>query len=67
MFYENFRFLVNSTGKSTNEIADEIGMSRAVVNYWYNGKRIPNMHGIMIICAHFNCSADWLLFGDIEK
>ena len=60
-FKERFNTLVNESGKTTRELAAEIGVSNPLISQWKNGKRTPTIASVIMIAKYFNVSVDWLL------
>lgn len=60
-FKERFSTLVDESGKTTRELAAEIGVSNPLISQWKNGKRTPNIASVIMISKYFNVSVDWLL------
>ena len=60
MFYDNFVRCCNSVNKSPSAVAADIGLSRASVNGWKNGKN-PTDANLAKIADYFGVSVDYLL------
>mgnify|MGYP002535925270 CR=1 FL=1 len=65
MFYDNFVRLCNRMGKSPSSVATEIGLSRASVSGWKNGKK-PTDATAMKLADYLGVSVDYLL-GNEQK
>lgn len=65
MFYDNFVRLCNKVNKSPSCVATEIGLSRASVNGWKNGKK-PTDATILKLADYFGVPVDELL-GNTEQ
>ena len=63
MFYDNFVRFCNSVNKSPSFVAGELGLSRATVSGWKNGK-IPTDANQMRIAEYFGISVDELMNTD---
>lgn len=48
-------------GVCMDAAAKMVGVSRSVIRYWENGKRVPNAWSLYQICKAYGVSADWLL------
>ena len=49
-------------GKSTREIADEIGgITQQSVSYYLNGKRSPKIEFLSRVAKHYNVNVEWLI------
>lgn len=53
--------LREKTGKKRQEVADEIGISRASLEYYEKGKRKPDIEILAVLANYFNVSSDYLL------
>lgn len=60
MFYDNFVRLCNRAGKSPSSVATEIGLSRASVSGWKNGKK-PTDATAMKLADYLGVSVDYLM------
>ena len=60
MFYDNFVSYCNSVSKSPSAVASELGLSRASVNGWKNGK-IPTDANQIKIAQYFGVSVTDLM------
>lgn len=65
MFYDNFVRLCNRVNKSQSSVANEIGLSRASVNGWKNGKK-PTDATTIKLADYFGVSVDELI-GNAEN
>jgi len=52
---------------SQSEFSKKIKVSKAYVNTVERGCALYSVHILMRICNTFNVSADWLLFGNVDK
>lgn len=50
----NLRRLAAENGKTQNEIADALHVSKSSVSLWFNGKSTPRMEKIDALCKLFN-------------
>lgn len=66
MFYDNFVSYCNAVNKSPSAVASELGLSRASVNGWKNGKTPTDANQIKI-ANYFGVTVDELMFGPKEK
>lgn len=53
--------LREKTGKKRQEVADEIGISRASLEYYEKGKRKPDIEILAVLANYFKVSSDYLL------
>ena len=60
-FKDKFLKLRKQKGIGQNELADELGVSNAIISYWETGKREPTLQMIKKICIFFDVSADYLI------
>lgn len=66
MFYDNFVNYCNNVSKSPSAVASELGLSRASVNGWKNGK-IPTDANQIKIAQYFGVSVAELMSEQKEK
>lgn len=66
-FHERLRCLWIASGLTQKQIAERIGAERKSVNKWISGEFNPNLMSFMRLCRLFHVSADWLLFGKVDK
>lgn len=68
MFYDKYRHLCESRGKSPSRVALELGISKGTVSTWKNLGRTPKTEYLQKIADYFGVSVDQLLSDpDIEK
>ena len=60
MFYDNFVRLCNSIGKAPSAVATEIGLSRASVSGWKNGKT-PTDATALKLAGYFGVTVEELM------
>lgn len=61
MFYDKYRQLCDSVGKSPSAVAGEIGISKGTVSTWKNLGRTPQTAQLRKIADYFSVSLDYLL------
>lgn len=61
MFYDKYRQLCDSVGKSPSAVAVEIGISKGTVSTWKNLGRTPQTAQLRKIADYFRVSLDYLL------
>lgn len=70
-FAKNITYLRKSKKISMQQLADEIGLSRATLSHYENGNRLPEFENIIKLALYFECSIDELIFSgtpiDINK
>ncbi len=66
MFYDNFVRLCNSIGKAPSAVATEIGLSRASVSGWKNGKT-PTDATALKLAGYFGVTVEELMAPNEEK
>lgn len=70
-FAKNLAYLRKSRKISMQQLADEIGLSRATLSHYENGNRLPEFDNIIKLALYFECSIDELIFSgtpiDIDK
>lgn len=60
-FSEKLQLLRAAKGISQEKLAEEIGVSRQLVEDWEEGEELPDMHSLMAVSDYFNISLDELL------
>ncbi|WP_290063338.1 helix-turn-helix domain-containing protein [Paraclostridium bifermentans] len=70
-FAKNLTYLRKSKKISMQQLAEEIGLSRATLSHYENGNRLPEFENIIKLALYFQCSIDELIFSgtpiDINK
>ena len=61
MFYDRYRQLCKSVGKSPSAVAIELGISKGAVSTWKTKGRTPTIGVIQKIADYFEVSLDYLL------
>lgn len=54
----------NEAQETQNQLSRVFGVSRAQIANIESGNSPLTLHQIIIMCTHYNVSADWLLFGE---
>lgn len=62
-FAEKLIELREKKGKKRQEVADEIGISRASLEYYEKGKRRPDVEVILKLADYYNVTCDYLIRG----
>lgn len=57
----NLKAIIDSSRKTREEIAQEIGCDTSSITKYYNGSRYPKTDTIIKLAKLFNCSTDYLL------
>ncbi len=60
-FSENFYNLRKNANISQKELADQLGVAQASINYWEKGQRTPSIDMVALIAAYFDVSIDYLM------
>lgn len=60
-FKENLKYLRESKGLGQVELANKLGVSKAVISLWENGLREPTMSSLVVIAQYFDVSIDYLV------
>lgn len=60
VFRERMKKLAENYSNYT-DFADALGFSQQTVNYYINGKRVPDAANLIIISQKMGVSVDWLL------
>ncbi len=63
---EKIRSLRKAKGKSQEDLAWDIKVSRQTINKWETNKVQPNADNIMMLCSIFEVSSDYFLVSGIE-
>lgn len=69
-FYERFKHLISEAGEARwiySALARHVGVSRAAVKSWADGKSIPNHENQLKIADFFGVNIDWLEYGKGPK
>lgn len=61
MFWDRFYELCISSGKKPNPVAQDLGISSAVLTKWKHGTSFPNGTILIDIAKYFHCSIDYLV------
>ena len=62
-FADRLTKLRENTGKKRQEVADELEISRASLEYYEKGKRKPDIEVLAKIAEYYGVSCDYLLNG----
>jgi transcriptional regulator with XRE-family HTH domain len=65
-FAERLNYLISQSGKSSNRIAGELGVTRSAISSWQNSVREPRRPTLEIIARYFNVDISWLMGYDTE-
>lgn len=66
VFSENLRQLMARDRLTQVDLAKRLGVTKAAVNYWYNGRSIPQLKVVQSMANIFCCSTDDLLNPDYD-
>lgn len=58
---ERLKELRAEKGISQMQLSKATGLSKSGINYWENGKRVPNAIVIITLAKYFGVTADYLL------
>lgn len=61
IFSRNLRNFMNRENMTQVDLARRLDVTKAAVNYWYNGRSIPQVLVIQKMADIFSCSTDDLL------
>lgn len=61
IFSENLRRLMKRDNYNQPELAQKLGVTKAAVNYWVNGRSVPQVSIVQQLADIFCCSTDDLL------
>lgn len=62
---DKIKELRSKANLSQQELADKIYVSRQAITKWENGRGVPDISNLIILCEFFNISLDELLSEDI--
>lgn len=60
-FAERLKELRENKNLTQLSLAKELNISDACINRWEKGLRTPNIDSIIILCAYFGCTADYII------
>jgi transcriptional regulator with XRE-family HTH domain len=60
-FRKNLRDLIDNSGKSSKDIALDIGISHITLSRYLNDHRDPDLKYVMKLSQYFRVSIDWLI------
>ena len=66
-FAENVKMLRKQAGRSQEQLAEKLGVSRQAVTKWETGAGIPDIENIMAISMLFDISIDDLLSNERDS
>ena len=55
---KNLKRIAYEHGKTQADIARDLKISKSTVSSWMNGKRVPRMKTIDLLCHYFNCKRE---------
>ena len=61
IFTKNLQNLIESSGKTQNQISKELNIARQQLSNWKTGYIEPNLDNLITIAQYFNVSIDYLL------
>lgn len=61
IFSRNLRALMERDHLNQPELAAKLGVTKAAVNYWVNGRSVPQVSVVQLLADIFCCSTDDLL------
>jgi transcriptional regulator with XRE-family HTH domain len=63
----NIRFLRKSKGLTQDQLADKLGVNRAMIGSYEEGRAVPKLSAIQDMARYFNVSLDELVNADISS
>lgn len=60
-FNERLKELMDEKQLTYEDLAKNIGFSKAIVGFWVNGQRSPTMQALINLAKYFNISIDYLV------
>lgn len=67
MFYERYKGLCQSIGKSPSAVAEELGINKSNVSNWKNNGYVPRGEVIKVLADYFGVTTDYLLGNEPEE
>lgn len=67
MFYDIYKNLCQSIGKSPTAVSVELGISRGTVSNWKNKGAVPSGEILQKIAEYFDVTTDFLLYGTTDR
>lgn len=61
---ERIKVLRNSSGKSQQQLADEVGEKRATISHWEQGRISPNPNQLVSLASALNTTVHYLMGED---
>ena len=58
---DNLKSLLDEWGYTQQELADMVGVSKATISYYIQGKRMPSLKALINIGHVLNCDVDDLI------
>lgn len=59
--YENFKKLLDKSGKSTYRVSKDTGIAQSVLSDWKTGKSKPKVDKLQILASYFNVDINYFL------
>lgn len=66
VFYERYKGLCQSIGKSPSAVAEELGINKSNVSNWKNNGYVPRGEVIKVLADYFGVTTDYLLGNETE-
>lgn len=60
-FSKNLRKYTELNGKVQSDLVKDLGFNKSTVSTWFNGKKIPRMDKIDVLCDYFGISRSDLI------
>ena len=67
IFARKIQLYMDKTGKTQQDIIDDLGFQSGTVSMWVNGKRLPRMDKIEMLAKYFGCEPSDLYEDNIEN
>lgn len=61
LFTKNLKYFLEKSGKTQSELSRDLGLSKTTVSSWFNGKRIPRMDKVDMLCDYFGINRSDLM------
>lgn len=61
IFVKNLNKYLDLSGKTQAELSRDLNLSKTTVSSWFNGKRIPRMDKMDLLCTYFGCKRSDLM------
>lgn len=61
LFAKNLNYFIELRGKTQQDLANDLGISKATISSWCNATRIPRMDKVDLLCKYLNVNRSDLM------